>query len=201
MKKLFTILQVIFLFLSCNKNSEDYKYLSFIIAGQKNGIGIKYTDIVPDDDSLGFYPSPLVQTKYLDLNNDNVNDFELISTISDPMMMSMGVRQLEIKPLGNNFVCITRYGNNWAEPFKYNDTISEQNNWSDSNALLYYFYWRLGDHGTPPVINDSVSIKGYWFESDSIYIGVKISKNSVPVFGWIDMKENMLKQYAVTIPY
>lgn len=205
MKKSFTILIAIFLFISCNENKEDNKednkYLSFITAGQNNGIGIEYTDVVPDDDSLGFYPSPTTQTKFLDLNNDQINDFELILNTSAHITSSSKFAKLEIKPLGKNAVCTSILENNWVNDFTYNDTIGENSNWSDSTALLYYYYWTMGDHGNPPLIKDSLSIKGYWYDSDSIYIGVKISKNNIPFFGWIDMKKKLLRQYAITIPY
>ena len=35
--------------LSCNDKGDNYKYLTFIKAGQIDGTGIRYVDIIPDD--------------------------------------------------------------------------------------------------------------------------------------------------------
>jgi hypothetical protein len=76
------------------------------------------------------------------------------------------------------------------------DTISANNNWSDSTVILYSVpsSWSLSSGW----IDD---ITGYWYDSDSIYIGVRIIKDNKQLFGWIDMKKNVLRQYAVTEPY
>ena len=76
---------------------------------------------------------------------------------------------------------------------KYNDTISANSNWSDSSALLYN-QWRS-------YVTNETAIIGYWCGTDSIFIGVKIVIKKDQLYGWIDMKGNVLRRYAVTMPY
>ena len=104
--------------------------------------------------------------------------------------------RLEIKPLGMNSICVTESGNNWADSLKYNDTISNINNWSDSTVLLFDHQWSLNSPNSP-----IISTKGYWYDTDSIYLAVKIVKDSNQLYGWIDIKKNIIRQYGVTIPY
>ena len=204
--------------LSCNDKGDNYKYLTFIKAGQIDGTGIRYVDIIPDDtiiiveypdfnfrkstnpynyvirsiNSINFFNA----TRNLDLDNDNVSDFELVFTRSDPGIMGYKNWRLEIKPLGMNSICVTESGNNWADSLKYNDTISNINNWSDSTVLLFDHQWSLNSPNSP-----IISTKGYWYDNDSIYLAVKIVKDSNQLYGWIDIKKNIIRQYGVTIPY
>jgi hypothetical protein len=198
MKKLVVLLTVILLISACDKEeqkTQETKYPVSIKAGQTTGIGIKYTDIIPDDTTLGYYPYPFDQYKYLDINGDSINDFELLLKRSDPGIMGMITAVLEIVPLGMNAVCTSATNPTWADSLKYNDPIDANTRWSDSTALLYDFLY-LDDYpyGT-------TFIKGYWFNTDAIYIGVKITKDDKQYFGWIDMKRNVIRQFAVTVPY
>jgi hypothetical protein len=203
MKKLFLILTTFFLILSCHQKDDDdvktptYSYLTYIKAGQTNGIGIRYVDIVPDDESLGKYSEyPLKQTKELDLNKDNIADFELISDLLDPGILGADSWTIEIRPLGMNSVCVIDSNNYWVNPLRYGDTISVQDNWSDSTSLLFDYNWTMA---YPE--KDIEHISGYWYNNDNIYIGVKIVIINNQLFGWIDMKKNVLQQFAVTVPY
>lgn len=198
MKKLIVSLIVILLISACDKKDEKTQetiYPVSINAGQTAGIGIKFTDIIPDDNTLGYYPHPFDQNKYLDINGDSISDFELVLKRSDPGIQGMKTAVLEIIPLGMNAVCISATNPTWADSLKYNDPINANMNWSDSTALLYDYLF-FDNYPNP-----SVTIKGYWYTSNDIYIGVKINKDNKQFFGWIDMKQNVIRQFAVTVPY
>ncbi len=112
------------------------------------------------------------------------------------IMYSSSSGSLEIMPLGKNLVCLSKSYNNWVDSLKYNDTISMNCNWSDSSALLYNYTW----HQISPE-EFITKHNGYWYDNDSIYIGVIIVKENIKLFGWIDMKRDIIRSYAVTVPY
>ncbi|MBK7212085.1 MAG: hypothetical protein IPH88_02060 [Bacteroidales bacterium] len=76
------------------------------------------------------------------------------------------------------------------------DTINEKLNWSDSTSILYTVssHWSMNTGWI-----DEVS--GYWYNYESIYIGVRFTADNRQLYGWIDMSGNVLRQYAVTEPY
>jgi hypothetical protein len=190
--------------ISCNESKDDYKYLTLITAGQKSGTGIRYVDIIPDDTTLGYYDHPELQSKNLDLDGDGNNDFELIFS-SNTEFISHYSYGLKIKPLEMNSVCVTASGDNWVDSLEFNDTINYSDIWSDSTALLYDYYRYI--KYTDPKIHDTTIIKGYWYDNDNIYIGVKIMKDTHQFLGWIDLKRNVqrgfidIRQFAITMPY
>jgi hypothetical protein len=189
--------------MSCNESKDDYKYLTLITAGQKNGTGIRYVDVIPDDTTLGYYNHPELQSKNLDLDGDGNSDFELIFS-SNTEFWSHTSYGLKIKPLGMNSVCVTASGDNWVDSLKFSDTINYGSIWSDSTALLYDYYSHI--KYTDPN-HDTTIIKGYWYDNDNIYIGVKIMKDTHQFFGWIDLKRNIqrgfidIRQFAITMLY
>jgi hypothetical protein len=215
MKKLLLYSAIFLTLSSCNDKSDEYYYLTFIKAGQVSGTGIMYVDIIPDDTiDIPLYPAILKTTnidydttisasytnswdtsRNLDLNNDNINDFELILTRSDPNILGSRSSQLVIKPLEMNSVCVSKTKNNWVDSLKYNDTINNNNNWSDSTALLFFHSWTMNG------LETYYTTEGYWYNHDNIYIGVKIVKNNNQLFGWIDLKKNIIRQFGITIPY
>jgi len=107
------------------------------------------------------------------------------------MMGASGIG-VDIIPLGTNSVCISKTNVHWVDSLSYNSIINETNNWSNSKATL----WSNGSF-----IDGSKTYYGYWYNYDHIFIGVKIIKDDKQFFGWIDMKKNALRGYAVTVPY
>jgi hypothetical protein len=196
MKKLFLFLSFITFILSCNKE-DDYKYLDSIKSGQISGTGIRYVDIVPDKEIAKYHNHYGDTITTLDLNNDGIDDFEL-RQFYEHYMYSSASGYLKIVPLGMNSVCVTKAGNHWIDSLKYNEIISSNNNWSDSTALLYA--WDMHQI-TVPEFEIITDVEGYWYKNDSIYIGIRIVKDNNQLYGWIDMKGNVLRQYAVTVPY
>ena len=196
MKKLLLFLTVILLIFSC-KDDED-KYLSFILAGQINGIGIKYVDIDPDVKLYLEYCLDCDTIINIDLDSDRINDFELEYS-SGHFMHSSGWERLKVQPLGMNSLCVNVAEKDWVDSFKLNDTINNNCIWSDSTSILYdYFVQWLT---SPDSLYAVRTIKGYWYENDNIYMGVKTLKDNKQFFGWIDLSKNALRRYAITVPY
>lgn len=185
----------ILLIISCKKENKAPidRLLTSIKAGQTDGPGIRYMDIVPDDTLLiENFPDNLFVTRNIDLDNDKIPDFELKYERSSPLMMGSSGVSLEIIPLGTNSVCISKTNANLVDSLSYNSIISDTNNWSNSKATL----WSNGSF-----MDGSKTYYGYWYKYDHIYIGVKIIKDDKQFFGWIDMKANVFRRYAVTVPY
>jgi len=200
MKKLILSILIAILFLSCNKKDGDYKYLSYIIAGQIEGIGVKYVDIEPDDSIFCncqcIYDSCLSDSIGLDFNNDKLVDFQVITKTSPWTLSSAYYYSIEIKPLGNNSVCVSKTNNSWVDSLNLGDTIDSRINWSDSIAMLYSYYHQYFTP-TGPI----TTIKGYWDQNKGYYIGIRIVNGDNQFFGWIDIRKWLIQQYAITIPY
>ena len=192
MKKIILVFISTILILACNKK-DDYNYLTFITAGQIDGIGITFVDIVPDEEIIMDHYGDT--TRNIDLNNDGIDDFTL-RRFYEHYMYSRSSGSLEIIPLGKNSVCVSNSNYSWVDSLKYNDTISINSNWSDTTALLYDYSW----YQISPE-EFITNYNGYWYVSDSIYIGVKIVKDNMQLFGWIDLKRDTIRRYAITTPY
>lgn len=193
MKRPYIIIPFILLLFSCEKKEEHFDYLTYITAGQKNGPGIRYIDIDPDDTlRIIGYPDTLAFIRSLDLNDDNTPDFELKYQVSTPLMMGLSSSSVRITPLGKNSVCVTNDGVQWVDTLLYNDTINNYTNWSDSTAILYSYTL---------TVEGSVYLYGYWYNNSGKYVGIRIEKGENSFFGWIDIKRNIIRQYAITEPY
>ncbi len=200
MKKLFIILTLLILIMACKKeNTNEDKFLTFIKAGQTDGIGINYVDFEPDKklEYINDYDKHLI----LDLNKDSIFDFEVLYK-APPGRGSVVDRYTLFIPLGKNSVCVSTKETNWVESFTFGDTIDSYSNWSNSNAYLYtYHSWNTtGPDGNPL---SSLSIGGYWKIDTNNYIGVKIITDDKELFGWVDVKMlgQIIRSYAVTVPY
>ncbi len=186
--------------------NED-KFLSFITAGHTEGIGIKYVDIVPDEKMERSY-----STKYLDLNNDSINDFELIYHNRN-VMPSTYLNYLTITPLGENSVCVLKSKTDRINALAYGDTIGTNNNWSNSVSILFMYRRYTYRDNTGQDVSEGDPI-GDWYDHDNIYMGVKIIKDGKEFYGWIDVnyqsnpentaytyKEVVVRRYAISQQY
>jgi len=191
MRKIIIYFISLLFLLSCNKIAQDKYYPSFIKAGQISGAGIKYFDFIPDDTlKIIGYPDTLEITRDLDLDNDKVIDFEITLRISSPYMLGATSSSLLIKPLGLNSICVSKSNVNWVDSLRYNDTIYQNCNWSDSIALIY---------SHTRYINNDQCTYGFWYKNTTnYYVGVRILKGENQLFGWIDLKNSVIKQYALT---
>jgi hypothetical protein len=157
-------------------------------------------DFVPDEKMEWGY-----SIKYLDLNNDSINDFKLIY-VDRPLMPSTYENYLTITPLEENSVCVSKNITSMNSPFveslAFGDTIGTNKNWSNSNAYLFMYTKYCFTDDTGKLICREGS-DGYWYDHDNSYMGVKIIKESKEFYGWIDvkMKGEAIRGYAVSVPY
>jgi hypothetical protein len=189
MKKILFCLIIILFGFSCSKQEGEYLYPAYILVGQNSGKGIHYVqsnDTICDRDC---YPGQILS---LDLNSDNVYDFDFKYEMSNPYMQSYGYSKFVIIPLGNNSVCVSNSNNTWVDSLLYNDTIDYNRNWLDSIALFSSYNWTIYDY---------TNIEGYWFHTNNYYIGVKIDMEDYQLYGWIEKKGLVIKRYAITEPY
>jgi hypothetical protein len=188
--------------------NED-KFLTYLTAGQTEGIGINYVDFDPDA-KLVLHPSNyyIISLK-LDLNNDDIDDFELIYDFSSFRSCCYAL-DAQIIPLGKNSICVSKTIVSWDAPYveslALGDTIGTNNNWSNSKAYLFTFSSSTYT-GLDGVDFTQVSKGGYWYKQDNLFMGVKIIKEGKELFSWIDVKidvdrnSGIVRRYSVTKPY
>jgi len=197
-----TIIQAVFIY-SCKKNDLNCTLDNFIKAGQKSGVGIEYIDIEPDFNCTIIDPWKKTDTIInLDLNKDGIDDFTIHGTMCHPSMLGGDCENLSITPLLNNELCINP-STNWLDTLPYLDTIDMEINWSNDEALIFSYYWMMGENS---------STEGYWHKvliNDMYFIGYKIIKDEKTFFGWIGMKRDittwsfsfLLTDYAILKEY
>lgn len=188
--------------IACHKDKE-LQFPPFIVAGQTDGVGIKYVDFEPDKELevfADYYKSHIL----LDLNNDSIDDFELIYAFP-PGMSSTSDRYSYILPMENSAVCVSANNESalvFAEALESSDTISNKCNWANTKTYLYTYhhYSTTLPGGTP---YSAESHQGDWYDGDNIFVGVKIVKDNNEIFGWIDVKPKgkEVRRYAVTCLY
>ncbi len=169
---------------SCKKNDVNHKLDDYILAGQKDGVGIHYVDVEPDINFTIIDPWHKTDTIIdLDLNNDGIADFSLKGTMCHPSQLGGDCEDVSIIPLLNNEVSINPI-TTWLDTIPYNDTIDVGNHWTNDETLLYSYLM---------IIPDDISTKGYWhnvYLVSSYYIGFKIIEDDKPFYGWIGMKND-----------
>ena len=140
----------------------------------------------------------------LDIDNDSIDDFELVYNAYGYLSINY-TRYSKIEPLNkNNYVyrseALSSDERNYAEALISGDTINNNSFWAKLTYL--YQYWRITQmYNDPDTTVTSESHKGYWFDNDDIYVGVKIVKDDKEFFGWIDMRNKTVRRYAITQPY
>jgi hypothetical protein len=193
LKKLLIISFLIGILVSCKEKEEnDPVYPTYILAGHSLDAGIQYTDIVPDDTLkiIGF-PDTLSVVRQLDINTDSIPDFELSCEVSSPYMMGGSFVSVKIKPLGLNSVCTSKNNNHLADSLRYNDSISERVNWSDSAAVLY---------SESSFMGGTTITYGFFDPNAEYFVGLKIVKENQTYYGWLDLKMDIIRQFAITKP-
>lgn len=200
---LFIIIIQTILISSCKNDEANYILKDFIQAGQKEGIGIEYIDLEPDINCTIVDPWEKTDTTVnLDLNKDGIDDFKIIGTMCHPSMLGGDCEYLSITPLLNNEICINQM-TNWLDTIPNLDTINMESNWSNDEALIYSYYWVMGENSTT---------EGHWKDvltSYKYFIGFKILKENKTIFGWIGMRRDpttwsfsfLLTDYAILKEY
>jgi hypothetical protein len=200
---LFIIIIQAILISSCKKDEVKYILDDFIQAGQKNGAGIEYVDLDPDINCTITDPWEKNDTIiYLDLNKDGIDDYSINGTMCHPSMLGGDCEDVSIIPLNNNEICINSVSH-WLDTISTLDTINMESNWSNDEALIYSYYWVMGENS---------STEGHWQNvstNDKYFIGYKILKHEKTYFGWIGMKRDttswsfsfLLTDYAILKEY
>lgn len=185
MKTRITAITILFLFLlSCNKEDSVYILKDFIIAGQKEGSGIQYNDLMPDINCTIADPWEKTDTLInLDLNKDGIDDFSLERNMYHPSLLGADYESVKLIPLNNNEICIAP-GTSWLDTISLQDTINLERNWTNEEALIYSYFWEYGGE---------TYIRGLWKdvkEAHKNFIGFKLSKDGKPYYGWIGMNSD-----------
>lgn len=166
-------------------------YPTFIRAGQTTGLGIHYVNFSPPMYFTGT-PYPYNDTIYLDLDADQVHDFMLKYTMTDPMMLGMTAMTMDIIPLGSNAVCVSPTDNALAEPFVLDTVIDDSRTWSTQSAILYHYSSSQAG---------STSIIGHFHGPNDYYVGIKFHADGQVRYGWINTCLNCIESYGITTAY
>ena len=195
MKKLIITSFILMSLFACDKENTQLEldYLDNIIAGKTEGLGIKYSEII--NDTLFFdYPSSNTN-RYIDINDDGINDFEL--KFSGTASPGHGNSNNTILTIENSFLAIPEFESYVVDTIPINDTIDDKLNWVNDTCILYNCYWDAFGNS---------SNTGLWNDVRNKYIGTKILVEDKALFGWIRVEItsgwNMtLIDYACTVGF
>jgi hypothetical protein len=194
MKTILTIGFIALLMIACKKE-KDITYPDSILAGQKSGDGIIYTDVIPDDSIAGINGGD-IEERLLDLNGDGVNDVKLYS--NHLSSYGSGYGSSSVTPLGNNEIAISTLPGSFADTLSLNDAIGSNLNWGTGTCVLYQYSY--------DIMTSSHDESGLWKFGVSKYIGIKIFVDQHILYGWIrveisNLASQNLMEYAVTTGY
>lgn len=180
---------------ACNKEDTQptLEYLDNIPAGKAEGLGIKYSGII--NDTLFFdYPSSNTN-RYVDINDDGINDFELKFSGS----ASPGHRNANnsISTIGNSFLAVPELEDNIVDTIPFDNLIDDSLKWINDTCIIFNYYWEAS--GTS-------SNTGLWNNIKNRYIGTKILVDNKVLYGWIRVEVTYgwnltLIDYSSTIGY
>lgn len=177
MKRLFIIAFVTIYLIACNKekNQAEIVYPEFIITGETTGLGIKYSGVI--NDTLFFdYPSSSLN-RFIDMNDDGINDFELrFSGTASPGHQNS---KNSIVALGESFLVVPVHEKEIADTISVNGKIDKDLNWVNDTCTLYNYYWDA---------SGASSSSGLWNNVKNKYIGTKILVEDKTLFGWIRLE-------------
>lgn len=179
--------------LICNDNFNNCQYRSYILAGQTDGIGINYSNLIPFDSICFPYNHQCsVDTTIIDIDNDGLSDFiiinwDLTTCLSFP---SQGIDIISSDT--NAFVCVLDNDKYIVRQLTIDDSISNQLAWSNNRSRLYSFTYHLEHY--------NYTYEGLCWITNQGYLGIKIKRYDHEYFGWIDIYGFLIKKYAITIP-
>ncbi|MCH8904420.1 MAG: hypothetical protein IIA45_10955 [Bacteroidetes bacterium] len=153
-----------------------------ILAISPANASIIYTDVNPDklynknNDSF-----------FIDLNNDNVNDFKinLYKSFGTYYGVSYQVNVLQIQPMNNNAVAgfksyftVGTYSGSRSAAYalNFNDSIGSSKNWSGSFTSLYF--------GAFYAFGSATLAAGEWNNVQDRYIGLRLEITGNIYYGW-----------------
>jgi hypothetical protein len=146
----------------------------YLKAGQTSGSNIIYTNPEPD---LSFSAVKSTVTYYLDLNNDNVNDFKISATHVSSPMLQIGYSSIE--PLNNNAVSIIPTSN-YPDTLSLTCMINSDLYWRQELCNInYYFIDEIpgGDYSW-----------GIWAGLTDKFMGLQLVVGQDIFYGWLGIK-------------
>lgn len=164
---------------------------SAIRAGQDTGLGIIYMDYDPDL-VVNTGPSHLKDSIALDLDADGEADFMTTHQISDPYMLGARWSKLEIRPLGDNQVCVNAATPDLVDSLSFHTLIDSSRTWSNETCILFEYHWSMAG---------SESTYGYFRNNGPYYVGFKINKNNAAYYGWLYFRGTWIDKYGITAAY
>jgi len=171
----------------------ELSYSDHIIAGKTEGSGILYSGII--NDTLFFnYPSSS-SNRFIDMNDDGINDFELrFSGSASPGHQNS---KNSIVALGSSFLNAFELEQMIVDTIPLNDTINTVLSWVSDTCILCNYYWDAsGASGN----------SGLWNNIKNRYIGTRVLVDDKVQYGWIRVEITngwnlTLMDYALTIGY
>lgn len=143
---------------------------------------IIYKDVNPDSTTETPWPIPInTKTYQLDLNNDGVNDFGIVTfTLMWRAVPYFGGSIYEyVKPLNGNKVFVD--SNQYSAQLSFGDLITNSSNWFSDSSSLKKECWNNGG-GFP------CTTSGIWDKDSIRYLGLKIIAGANDYFGWVRLK-------------
>ncbi len=193
MKSILILSFIILSVSSCRKDAaQELKYLNEISAGETEGKGINYSGVI--NDSI-FELSSIHESKFIDVNNDGENDFE-IKTFNSTSASHTTVNST-ITAIGDNYFTVSELDSNSVDTLMLNNTINNNLHWQNGIGILYF---------KSDVYLQPSSQGGLWKNSINKFIGIKINVDNEILFGWIRLETTngwniILKDYACTAGY
>lgn len=169
-------------------------HAQYILAGCHQS-GNYFIDIIPDTTLIGPYthiPPQPPATYQIDIDGDNINDFELYS--HGLWMNGGGGKQISIRSHRNfcqiALCCIDSCQVNIAKSLKKNDSINNTLIWSNDTLLyLSNASWSMPSY--------SCSYNGFINDSLGNYIAVRIISTLDTIYGWIKVTNVDWSSYTV----
>jgi hypothetical protein len=192
---------LVFLVFSCKKEDDviddaDPGAVTTLIpsaigAGQDTGLGVSYVDLDPDSIFTNG-PYHFLDSVALDMNADGNIDFMVIKQISDPFMLGAIWRKFDIRPLGDNQVCISAPGSNLVDTLSFNAVIDSSRTWSNAISILYQYSWSMAGNS---------STDGYFMNNGPYYVGLRINAGGRAYYGWLYLNHDSIDKYGITSSY
>lgn len=169
-------------------------YLDYILAGQKTGAGIFYSDIL--NEIIPFTYPQSTEIRLIDINNDGTDDLQLKFVGSaSPGHRSSAIYLIS---LGVNSLAAPLSKHSLVDAISLNDTIGEKLNWTGGNCTMYKTNWSNYQPVSPDI--------GDWNNLKGKYIGARIFIDTIPLYAWLRVEISSgynvtLIDFASTIGY
>jgi hypothetical protein len=148
---------------------------NYILAGEKHGSDIFYTDIIPDIVIENHHNN--YQTFLLDIDNDNIDDLQfIIAGAQSPG--GIYEKDYRVTTIGSTRINVTASHSTWADIRNYDDVIGENLIWSGGTKILWFYSYCPGSNP---------SGAGLWENAINKYLGIKKTIDGNPRYIWLLM--------------